>query len=86
MNAPLPAVSRMFPIVSMLFRYCSGNRTDQIEPSMLFIHPGRGFSSDRDCDDLAHVRDVDAVSGDLAPIDIDRDVRLAEELLYFSDL
>ena len=57
---------------------------DQIEPSMLFIHPGRGFSSDRGGDDLAHIRDVDAVPGDLTPIDIDRDVRLAEELLYLQ--
>ena len=56
---------------------------DQTEPSMLFIHSGRDFSSDRGCDDLAHIRDVDAVPGDLPPIDIDRNVRLAEELLYF---
>ena len=59
---------------------------DQIEPSMLFIHPGRGFSSDRGGDDLSHIRDVDAVPGDLTPIDVDRNVRLAEELFYFQIL
>ncbi len=64
--------------VPILFR----KSHDQIEPSMLFVHPGCGFSSDRGGDHLAHIRHVDAVSGDLPTIDIDRNVGLAEQLLY----
>src|SRR5688572_5974114 len=48
---------------------------------MLFVHPSRVFSSNRRGDDLTHIGNIDTVSGDLAAIDIDRDVWLAEELL-----
>src|SRR5262249_10690980 len=77
---PQSNVPDRLDVVSILFR----KPHDQIEPSLLFIHPGGGLSTYCSGNDLSYIRHIDAVPCDLTPIDIDRDVGLAEELFDFE--
>src|SRR5690242_15727136 len=52
----------------------------QLKPPLALVHISRHFASNGAGDDLLHVGHVDAVAGDLLPIDIDDEIGLAGNL------
>ena len=57
---------------------------DQLKSSLALVHVGGGFPADRRHDELLHVGHINAMAGDLLPVDIDREVRLAGDLFDFN--
>ncbi len=54
---------------------------DQFESLLAFVDAGCDIAADRRADDVPDVGDVDGVARDLAPVDIDGEIGLPEELL-----
>ena len=51
---------------------------------LTFVDMGRRLAADGGGDDLLHIGHVDAVAGDLLPIDVDGEIGLAGDLFDFD--
>ena len=57
---------------------------DQLKSSLALIHVGRGLPADRRDNELLHIGHINAIAGDLLPVDIDREIRLTGDLFHFD--
>ena len=72
----------MLLIVAHAVAILLGIPQNQIEPPLSFVDARGRFSADRRGDDFLHVRHIDPMPRDLAPIDIDGQIVLTEELFH----